>query len=108
MHRLQKHFAGTLALAAGLSGPAIGSLGCANLAIFEAQESAPLPATISGIRREIGEQRELLLDLVSKADGENGVGEQRKEKANQMAAISQRLTALLAALAELKPGSGAR
>ena len=84
--------------AAGLSGIGFCSPGCASL---EAKDSPPLPATMTGLRAEIDEQRALLMDLVS----ETHLDTKHRDNADRMVAIAERLTQLTTALAKLEPNS---
>lgn len=88
-----------LALAAALSGLGCCSLGCAGFGVFEAKDSSPLPATMTGLHAAIDEQRAKLLDLVSETRPEGGL---RVDDENQLVAIAERLTQLTAALEKLQ------
>ncbi|MCH7866665.1 MAG: hypothetical protein IH881_03140 [Myxococcales bacterium] len=93
------HLLGLLVLAAGLSGIGFCSLGCASL---DAKDSSPLPATMTGLRAEIDEQRALLMNLVSETHLDT---EHRDDNADRMVAIAKRLTQLTTALVKLEPNS---
>lgn len=98
MLRSQNHLLRLLVLAAGLGGIGFCSLGCASL---DAQESSPLPATMTGLRAEIDEQRAFLMDLVSETHPDTKHG----DNADRMVAIAERLTQLTTALAKLEPNN---
>ena len=102
------HLLRVFVLAVVLNAPGLGGLGCASFDVFESGDSSALPATITELRDAIGEQRALLLDLVSEAepDGDEGDGNSkntdRADQADQLVAIAERLTQLTAALAKLE------
>jgi hypothetical protein len=95
----QNHLVRGLALAAALGGLGFCGLGCAGFGIFEAKDSPPLPATMTGLHAAIDEQRAKLLNLVSETRPD---GELRDDNANQLVAIAERLTQLTAALERLE------
>ncbi len=99
----RNHVLHALALAVSLGSVGSCAVGCAGFGGFEAEESPPLPATITQLRNAIEAERARLKELVG--EPANG-SEPSNVDPDPLIAVAERLSRLQAALEQLEHDAG--